>query len=192
MTPSQVPRRQTRRSPVNMADVCRRSLMSPDTLFAGRGRGRGNGYKMVLSQRHQILHHCLAKAGGRRLFRGEREGRGNCESGESEAEEVRVCYGEEDREEIEDSQSIGEPWDWGEEGAMAEELRSRDEEEIVSPSLLVSLRFSVSGVVSLSVSQVSVEPRPTPSCYHLEVEGWPSQEDTCCSEECPTSAEELL
>ena len=80
------------------------------------------------------------------------------ECGESEAEEVMVCYGEEDNEELLDSQSIGEPWDWAEgEGEqedqemshdmMAEEVKAADqhscerqtlETDIVSPSLLVS------------------------------------------------------
>ena len=74
-------------------------------------------------------------------------------SGESEAEEVMVCYGEEDREEIPDSQSIGEPWDWDEaqetesqemsQEQEVEEIRTErpdmmDQDEIVSPILLVS------------------------------------------------------
>ena len=79
------------------------------------------------------------------------------ECGESEAEEVIVCYGEED-EELLDSQSIGEPWDWTEgrgeqedqeigHDMMAEEVKAADqhscerqtlEADIVSPSLLVS------------------------------------------------------
>ena len=77
------------------------------------------------------------------------------ECGESEAEEVMVCYGEEDKEELLDSQSIGEPWDWAEgEGeqddqemghdVMAKEVKQHGcgrqtlEADIVSPSLLVS------------------------------------------------------
>ena len=149
VTPSQLPKEKPRSkkfSPVNMADVYRQSLMSPhsDHLFVGR-RG-GGGYRMVLSQRHQILNRCLAKAGGRRLFDGERR-RGeedvSSESGESEAEEVRVCYGEEDEKEIEDSQSIGEPWEWGEEeddsgGTRTHHPMLSGEDDIVSPSLLVS------------------------------------------------------
>ena len=142
VTPSQLPKKKLRSSPVNMADVYRQSLMSPhsDHLFVGRRRG--GGYRMVLSQRHQILNRCLAKAGGRRLFDGEQR-RGEGESGESEAEEVRVCYGEEDEKEIEDSQSIGEPWEWGEEEEESGETRTHHrrlsgEDDIVSPSLLVS------------------------------------------------------
>ena len=150
-TPSQLPKeklRSNRMSPVNMADVYRQSLMRPqDTLFGGRRRGRGNGYRMVLSQRHHILNHYLGEAGGKkRLFHGERrrrEGRGGESGEESEAEEVRVCYGEEDEEEIEECQSIGEPWDWGEEEeesdkTRADQLRLRDGDDVVSPSLLVS------------------------------------------------------
>ena len=153
VTPSQLPKEKLRSkkfSPVNMADVYRQSLMSPhsDHLFVGR-RG-GGGYRMVLSQRHQILNRCLAKAGGRRLFDGERR-RGedvSSESGESEAEEVRVCYGEEDEKEIEDSQSIGEPWEWGEEeedsgGTRTHHPMLSGEDDIVSPSLLVSLSMCI-------------------------------------------------
>ncbi|CAI7999090.1 Fanconi anemia group M protein [Geodia barretti] len=184
VTPSQLPKEKLRSkkfSPVNMADVYRQSLMSPhsDHLFVGR-RG-GGGYRMVLSQRHQILNRCLAKAGGRRLFDGERR-RGedvSSESGESEAEEVRVCYGEEDEKEIEDSQSIGEPWEWGDEeesgGTRTHHPRLSGEEDIVSPSLLVS-----------------VEPQPTPSCYNLEVEGWLSESGSCWSDEDPTTASIIL
>ena len=127
-----------------MADVYRQSLMSPDTIFGGRGRG--NGYRIVLSERHKILQQCLEKAGGRRLFGVEERVTGD--SGESEAEEVRVCYGEEDEEEIEGSQSIGEPWDWDEPQEVRQEVESEEmkrdesrfksEDEIVSPSLMVS------------------------------------------------------
>ena len=100
---------------------------------------------MVLSQRHHILNHYLGETGGKkRLFHGKGRRRG-CESGEeSEAEEVRVCYGEEDEMEMEESQSIGEPWDWGEEEeeeadeTRTDQLRLRDEDGIVSSSLLVS------------------------------------------------------
>ena len=153
VTPSQLPKEKLRSkkfSPVNMADVYRQSLMSPhsDHLFVGR-RG-GGGYRMVLSQRHQILNRCLAKAGGRRLFDGERR-RGeedvSSESGESEAEEVRMCYGEEDEKEIEDSQSIGEPWEEEEEeesgGTRTHHPMLSGEDEIVSPSLLVSLSMCI-------------------------------------------------
>ena len=120
---------------------------------------------MVLSQRHHILHHYMEKAGGKKLFHGEREGGGEEEGSvsgeevegtevsgegvESEAEEVMVCYGEEDKEEMEDSQSIGEPWDWGEEEVMEQEVSQEQEVDtqemrtieldIVSPSLLVSV-----------------------------------------------------
>ena len=149
VTPSQLPKEKLRSkklSPANMADVYRQSLMSPqDTVFGGRRRGRGNGYRMVLSQRHHILNHYLGEAGGKkRLFHGEgrrREGRGGESGEESEAEEVRVCYGEEDEKEMEESQSIGEPWDWGEEESdetRADQLRLRNEDDVVSPSLLVS------------------------------------------------------
>ena len=120
---------------VNMADVYRQSLMSPQNIFRERGRGG----RMVLSERHKILRRCLEKAEGRRLFTGEGVSGGGV-SGESEAEEVMVGYGEED-EEIKGSQSIGEPWDWEEEEAVESEraqLCSRDEDElIVSPNLLV-------------------------------------------------------
>ena len=75
---------------------------------------------MVLSERHKILRRCLEKAEGRRLFTGEGVSGGGV-SGESEEEEVMVGYGEEDEEEIEGSQSIGEPWDWGEEEALESE-----------------------------------------------------------------------
>ena len=145
VTPTQHTRgKQKTVAPANMADVYRQSLMSPDTIFGGRGRG--NGYRIVLSERHKILRRCLEKAGGRRLFGVEERVTGD--SGESEAEEVRVCYGEEDEEEIEGSQSIGEPWDWDEpqemrqevesEGMKRDESRFNNEDEIVSPTLVVS------------------------------------------------------
>ena len=148
MTPTLHTRgKQKKVAPANMADVYRQSLMSPDTIFGGRGWG--NGYRIVLSERHKILWRCLEKAGGRRLFGVEERVTGD--SGESEAEEVRVCYGE-DEEEIEGSQSIGEPWDWDEPQEMRlemrqeveseemkrDELRFNSEDEIVSPSLMVS------------------------------------------------------
>ena len=126
-----------------MADVYRQSLMSLDTIFGGRGRG--NGYRIVLSERHKILRRCLEKAGGRRLFGVEERVTGD--SGESEAEEVRVCYGEEDEEEIEGSQCIGEPWDWDEpqevesEEMKRDESRFKSEDEIVSPTLMVSRMY---------------------------------------------------
>ena len=136
---------------------------------------------MVLSQRHHILRHYMEKATGRRGEMFHREGEeetsvsgedveginvsggvsgegGEGVSGESEAEEVIVCYGEEDKEELSESQSIGEPWDWmegageqedqemGQEEVGAMEVGRADppscegqtlEEDIVSPSLLV-------------------------------------------------------
>ena len=143
---------------------------------------------MVLSQRHHILHHYMEKAGERRrkkLFCGEGEEEvnvsgegveeeegtsvsgegvegeeGTGEGVESEAEEVMVQYGEEDREELSGSQSIGEPWDW-EEGEESQEVEAEGmrtareastghscrwqtlETDIVSPSLLVSQMSSV-------------------------------------------------
>lgn len=68
-------------------------------------------------------------------------GDGDVMSEGSEAEEVMVNYGEEDKEEIIDSQSIGEPWNWDDdEVIMDQEMRidHMTQEEIVSPSLLVS------------------------------------------------------
>ena len=67
VTPSQlVGRRMARKrdSPVNMAAVYRQSLMSPDPLF--RGQVRGHQYRLVLSERHQILRHYMDRASGGR------------------------------------------------------------------------------------------------------------------------------
>lgn len=163
--------------------------MSPDGLFRGRARGRMGGYRMRLSQRHHILQHYMNKCGGRRgqrtfhrggeggevISEGEESGKGVSEEEEgeeSEAEEVMVCYGEEDREELPGSQSIGEPWDWeeGEEmgGVQGDGVRTKDAgchhsdhhhsdqgcqqptleaEEVVSPSLLVSVSYIGCGVM---------------------------------------------
>ena len=64
-SPTQRPEATSRvtRPPPTAADMYRRSLMSPDTLFAGKRRGCGNQYRMVFSQRHQLLNHYIKKAG---------------------------------------------------------------------------------------------------------------------------------
>ena len=131
--------------------------------------GRRGTLALSSYQAYSCIHHHAS-----RLFHGEREevssedGMGvSCDDGEaageggdgdvmsegSEAEEVMVNYGEEDKEEIIDSQSIGEPWDWDDddEAIMDQEMSQEQEveteemridhmtqEEIVSPSLLVS------------------------------------------------------
>lgn len=143
--------------------------MSPDNLFRGRVRGRVGGYRMRLSERHHILRHYINRCGGRRgggegggvISEGEESEEvvsGEEKGGESEAEEVMVCYGEEDREELSGSQSIGEPWDWedGEEvdGVQGDGVRTEaagchqscqqptlEAEEVVSPSLLVRVYY---------------------------------------------------
>ena len=115
------------KSPANMGDVYRRSLMSPDTLFAGKRRGCGNQYRMVFSQRHKLLNHYINKAGFRVTSkRSQRKKLVSPESGPSEseaqddrilfdtpttdnyseAEEVYVPYGEEELEELATSQSF--------------------------------------------------------------------------------------
>ena len=65
VSPTQRPAATSRavRSPPTVADMYRRSLMSPDTLFAGKRRGCGNQYRMVFSQRHRLLDHYIKKAG---------------------------------------------------------------------------------------------------------------------------------
>jgi len=65
VSPTQHPASATRGTcpPASMGDVYRRSLMSPDTLFAGKRRGAGNQYRMVFSQRHRLLDHYINKAG---------------------------------------------------------------------------------------------------------------------------------
>ena len=227
ITPSQKANKRKPRkkqfSPVNMGDVYRRSLMSPTTPLRGRERGRGNRYRMVLSQRHHILHHYMEKArrrgrGGRRgggegeMLEGEEgrevsveegaeersvsgeEGGDGSVSGESEAEEVMVRYGEEDLDEIADSQSMGEPWDWEEDHEMnqEQEMETRetneqwvvDQLDVVSPSLLVSVHQCAVSVMVTDPLQHSVELHSTPSCYTIEVEGWLSDE---CSTNSPLS-----
>ena len=110
----------------SMGDVYRRSLMSPDTLFAGQRRRMGNQYRMVFSQRHRLLNHYINKAGFDVSPSARRSGAKKpcllsdsvCEVVEregclaetagsscSEAEEVHVCYGEEEEEELPGSQS---------------------------------------------------------------------------------------
>ena len=125
ISPTQRPASSTRGThpPGSMGDVYRRSLMSPDTLFAGQRRRMGNQYRMVFSQRHRLLNHYINKAGfnvspSARKSRSkkprllsdsvcevaESEGCLGAASSCSEAEEVHVCYGEEEKE-LPDSQS---------------------------------------------------------------------------------------
>ena len=95
------------------------SLMSPeDRLFAGKRRGCGSKYRMVLSQRHELLNHYINKAGfkvadgGRTKHKrktsdekrhfDDDNGLFETDSSNSEAEEVNVHYGEEEL-----SQSLG-------------------------------------------------------------------------------------
>ena len=128
VSPTQRPAGATRGAhpPASMGDVYRRSLMSPDTLFAGQRRRMGNQYRMVFSQRHRLLNHYINKAGfdvSPRARRSrakkphflsdsvcevaEREGclAETAGSSCSEAEEVHVCYGEEEEKELPGSQS---------------------------------------------------------------------------------------
>lgn len=94
-----------------------RSLMSPeDHLFRGRRRvDRNNNFRMVLSQRHQILNHYIKKAGfnvadsARKVTR-QRRRKERTDSMEdeshSEAEEMNYHYGDEDCVELSHSQSL--------------------------------------------------------------------------------------
>ena len=90
-----------------------RSLMSPeDNLFGGR-RGGNNQFRMVFSQRHQILNHYINKAGfnvadsAKRSSRPKRRRNDsvNDDDSLSEAEEVNRLYGDEDCPELSQSQS---------------------------------------------------------------------------------------
>ena len=104
-----------------------RSLMSPeDHLFGGRKRGKvgggGNQYRMVFSQRHQILNHYIKKAGfsvddddgnggARKNRKRHRRKRSESEDEEGtdsygEAEEKNFHYGEEDLAEFSQSQGL--------------------------------------------------------------------------------------
>ena len=137
--------------PASMGDVYRRSLMSPDTLFDGKRRGAGNQYRMVFSQRHRLLDHYINKAGfkvapsarksrpRKRLLRSgfrsaeldpidsERHLLESTSSG-SEAEEVMVCYGEEDLEELECAESVGCQDEWSEQSQWIHtRVRSRQQ-----------------------------------------------------------------
>ena len=93
--------------------------MSPeDRLFAGKRRGCGSKYRMVFSQRHELLNHYINKAGfkvadgGRTKHKrkttdekrhfDDDNGLFETDSSNSEAEEVNVHYGEEEL-----SQSLG-------------------------------------------------------------------------------------
>ena len=97
------------------------SLMSPeDRLFGGRRRrvGGNNQYRMVFSQRHQILNHYIKKAGfnvadsarkgSRRTRRKKQEhdSESDQEGSHSEAEEVNFHYGDEDCVELSQSQCL--------------------------------------------------------------------------------------
>ena len=103
-----------------------RSLMSPeDHLFGGRKKGKvgggGNQYRMVFSQRHQILNHYIKKAGfgvddddnsserkNRKRHRRKRSESEDEEGADSygEAEEKNFHYGEEDLAEFSQSQGL--------------------------------------------------------------------------------------
>ena len=89
------------------------SLMSPeDRLFAGKRRGCSSKYRMVFSQRHELLNHYINKAGfkvadgGRTKHKrkttdekchfDDDNGLFETDSSNSEAEEVNVRYGEEE------------------------------------------------------------------------------------------------
>ena len=89
------------KSDANSNNLYLRSLMSPeDHLFAGRRRGGEGRYRMVLSQRHELLNHYMNKAGFKADQR--KPKRHECEDGDlfetdsngSEAEEVN-CLEEE-------------------------------------------------------------------------------------------------
>ena len=91
------------------------SLMSPeDHLFGGRKR-RNNHFRMVLSQRHQILSHYINKAGfnvadsarkGVRQRRRKKKSDSCHDESDSEAEEVNLLFGEEECVELSESQSL--------------------------------------------------------------------------------------
>ena len=96
-------------------DMYKQSLISPKDKIFGRRKGQANEgrYRMVLSQRHQILNHYMDKAGFKRGTDDEVErgwyrkrragGKLDVSSSGSEAEEVDVAYGEEDMEELSQS-----------------------------------------------------------------------------------------
>jgi hypothetical protein len=88
-------------------DMYKQSLISPKDKIFGKRKGRPNEgrFRMVLSQRHQILNHYMGKAGfhgetAEETERGWHRKRRACQasSSGSEAEEVAVAYGEEDEE----------------------------------------------------------------------------------------------
>ncbi len=97
------------------------SLMSPeDHLFGGRKKGKvgggGNQYRMVFSQRHQILNHYIKKAGfsvdddgsvrkDRKRHRRKRSESDEDSDSYDEAEEKNFHFGEEDFAEFSQSQS---------------------------------------------------------------------------------------
>ena len=116
VSPSQRERVESRRcksGPSCQGNMYLQSLMSPeDHLFGGRKRKVGGSrFRMVFSQRHQILNHYINKAGfnvadsARKSSRRSRRRRSDSDQ-ESEAEEANICYGEEDLAELSQSQSF--------------------------------------------------------------------------------------
>lgn len=168
-------RRNVHRSPVDMGDVYRRSLMSPDNLFAGKQKGWGNRYRMVLSQRHQLLRHYAHKAGlrvasGSKRPRQRRSSNARRKSSSSdvglfestasddssEAEEVMVRYGDEDLQELPNSQCS--------EGEMEEDFNTEDSEIGVALSCKEGPPLSLSD----SGGDIDQSPRKTThaeTCY---------------------------
>ena len=117
------------------------SLMSPeDHLFGGRkGRmGGGNQFRMVFSQRHQILNHYIKKAGfnvddndrkDRKRHR-RRRSESDEEDSHSEAEEMNVHFGDEDLAEFSQSQSLADMQADCSIGRTSSSVRLQDSEPI--------------------------------------------------------------
>lgn len=138
-----LPRSRKVRSSGYKTDMYKQSLISPkDKLFAKRkGRANEGRFRMVLSQRHQILNHYMDKAGfhqgtadnaERGWYKKRKAGwRLDASSSGSEAEEKDVAYGEEDMEEL--SQSLEEGDETADAPRGEERSRSPGEEEDGTP-----------------------------------------------------------
>lgn len=144
----------TNRSPESIGDVYRQSLMSPQ--LGGRGRqGRGNQYRLVMSQRYKLLNHYISKAGlkvsSNRVAR-RRKAKARPSETDSEAEEVAMFS---DKHELLSSEEEEEE-KRTEKCARQVTVSSRAiaalkvDKVIISPSLLVS------GTVQYTVICVSV------------------------------------
>ena len=116
----------SRNVPADKMDVYLRSLRTPDKLFASKKSSSGNKFRLVLSQRYELLNKYMKKAklkASPSAYRHKSKRRVSVESEESEAEEVMKVT---DDPEFSDSQDTRTE-------CVAHDETSTDSNEIVEP-----------------------------------------------------------